>query len=237
MPKRGKKYQEVAQLVDREQFYAPAEGMELVRKVSYAKFDATIEVHLRMGLDPRHADQQVRSTVSLPHGTGKQVRVLVFAEGEGERIAQEAGADHVGSDDMIQKIQGGWFEFDVAVATPSLMGKVGRMGKILGPRGLMPSPKAGTIVPPEDLGRVVKELKAGRVEFRLDKTANIHVPIGKASFSKEQLLENFSALMESVLRARPSAAKGQYIRRITVAPTIGPGIKIDVLQASQLQTV
>jgi large subunit ribosomal protein L1 len=190
-----------------------------------------------MGLDPRHADQQVRSTVSLPHGTGKQVRVLVFAEGEGERIAREAGADHVGSDDMIQKIQGGWFEFDVAVATPSLMGKVGRMGKILGPRGLMPSPKAGTIVAPEDLGRVVRELKAGRVEFRLDKTANIHVPIGKASFSKEQLLENFSALMEAVQRARPSAAKGQYIRRITVAPTIGPGVKIDVLQASQLQTV
>jgi large subunit ribosomal protein L1 len=237
MPKRGKKYQEVAKLVERDQFYAPAESMELVRKVSYAKFDATIEVHLRMGLDPRHADQQVRSTVSLPHGTGKQVRVLVFAEGEGERIAQEAGADHVGSDDMIQKIQGGWFEFDVAVATPSLMGKVGRMGKILGPRGLMPSPKAGTIVAPEDLGRVVRELKAGRVEFRLDKTANIHVPIGKASFSKEQLLENFSALMEAVQRARPSAAKGQYIRRITVAPTIGPGIKIDVLQASQLQTV
>jgi large subunit ribosomal protein L1 len=210
--------------------------MELVRKVSYAKFDATIEVHMRMGLDPRHADQQVRSTVSLPHGTGKQVRVLVFAEGEGERIAQDAGADYVGNDDLIQKIQGGWTEFDVAVATPSLMGKVGRMGKILGPRGLMPSPKAGTIVAPEDLGRVVRELKAGRVEFRLDKTANIHVPIGKASFSKEQLLENFASLMEAVQRARPSAAKGQYIRRITVVPTIGPGIKIDVLQASQLQT-
>jgi large subunit ribosomal protein L1 len=236
MPKRGKKYQEVAKLVDQEQFYSPAEGMELVRKVSYAKFDATIEVHMRMGLDPRHADQQVRSTVSLPHGTGKQVRVLVFAEGEGERIAQDAGADYVGNDDLIQKIQGGWTEFDVAVATPSLMGKVGRMGKILGPRGLMPSPKAGTIVAPEDLGRVVRELKAGRVEFRLDKTANIHVPIGKASFSKEQLLENFASLMEAVQRARPSAAKGQYIRRITVVPTIGPGIKIDVLQASQLQT-
>jgi large subunit ribosomal protein L1 len=237
MPRRGKKYREVAQLIDQDQFYAPAESMELVRKVSYAKFDATIEVHLRMGLDPRHADQQVRSTVSLPHGTGKQVRVLVFAEGEGERVARDAGADHVGSDDMIQKVQGGWFDFDVAVATPGLMGKVGRMGKILGPRGLMPSPKAGTIVAPEDLGRVVRELKAGRVEFRLDKTANIHVPIGKSSFSKEQLLENFSALMEAVQRARPPAAKGQYIRRITVAPTIGPGVKIDVLQASQLQTV
>jgi large subunit ribosomal protein L1 len=237
MPKRGRKYQEAAKLVDRERAYSPEEGMELIRKISYANFDATIEVHLRMGLDPRHADQQVRSTVSLPHGTGKQVRVLVFVEGEGEKIAEEAGADYVGSDDLIQKIQGGWFEFDVAVATPPMMSKVGRMGKILGPRGLMPSPKAGTIVPAEDLGRLVGELKAGRVEFRLDKTANIHVPIGKSSFSKEQLVENFSALMEAVQRARPAAAKGQYIRRITVAPTIGPGVKIDVFQASQLQTV
>jgi len=235
MPKRGKKYQEVAKLIDRDQLYSPVEGLELVKKTSYANFDATIEVHLRMGLDPRHADQQVRSTVSLPHGTGRQVRVLVFAEGEGEKIADEAGADYVGSDDLVQKIQAGWFDFDVAVATPSMMGKVGRLGKTLGPRGLMPSPKAGTIVPPEDLGRVVKELKAGRVEFRLDKTANIHVPIGKASFSKEQLVENFAALMEAVQRAKPAAAKGQYIRRITVAPTIGPGIKIDVYQASQLQ--
>jgi large subunit ribosomal protein L1 len=174
--------------------------------------------------------------VSLPHGTGKQVRVLVFVEGEGEKIAEAAGADYVGSDDLIQKIQGGWFDFDVAVATPPMMGKVGRMGRVLGPRGLMPSPKAGTIVPDEDLGRVVSELKAGRVEFRLDKTANIHVPIGKAGFSKEQLHENFSALMEAVLRARPAAAKGQYIRRITLTPTMGPGVKIDVLQASQLET-
>jgi large subunit ribosomal protein L1 len=237
MPKRGRKYREAAKLVDRDRFYSPEEGIELVRKVSYANFDTTIEVHLRMGLDPRHADQQVRSTVSLPHGTGKQVRVLVFVEGEGEKIAEEAGADYVGSNDLIQQIQGGWFEFDVAVATPPMMGKVGRMGKILGPRGLMPSPKAGTIVPDEDLGRVVKELKTGRLEFRLDKTANIHVPIGKASFSKEQLAENFAALMEAVQRARPAAAKGQYIRRITVAPTMGPGIKLDVFQASQLQTV
>lgn len=236
MPKRGKKYQEVAKLVDRDRTYSAEEAIELVRKVSYSTFDATVEVHLRMGLDPRHADQQVRSTVSLPHGTGKQVRVLVFVEGEGEKIAEEAGADYVGSDNFIQKIQGGWFEFDVAVATPPMMSKVGRMGKVLGPRGLMPSPKAGTIVPAEDLGRLVKELKAGRVEFRLDKTANIHVPIGKVSFSKEQLVENFAALMEAVQRARPSAAKGQYIRRITVAPTIGPGVKVDVFQSSQLQT-
>jgi large subunit ribosomal protein L1 len=236
MPKRGKKYQEAAKLVDRERAYSPEDGVELVRRLSYAKFDATIEAHLRMGLDPRHADQQIRSTVSLPYGTGKQVRVLVFVEGEGEKIAEEAGADYVGSDDLIQKIQGGWFEFDVAVATPPMMGKVGRMGRVLGPRGLMPSPKAGTIVPAEDLGRVVKELKAGRVEFRLDKTANIHVPIGKASFSKEELFENFAALMDAVQRAKPSAAKGQYIRRITLAPTIGPGVKIDVIQASQMQT-
>jgi large subunit ribosomal protein L1 len=236
MPKRGKKYQDAAKQVDRQRMYTPEEGVQLIKQVSYANFDATVEAHLRMGLDPRHADQQVRSTVSLPHGTGKQVRVLVFVEGEGERIAREAGADHVGSDDLVQKIQGGWFDFDVAVATPPMMSKVGRLGKVLGPRGLMPSPKAGTIVPPEDLGRVVRELKAGRVEFRLDKTANIHVPIGKASFSKEQLLENFAALMEAVQRARPPAAKGQYIRRVTLAPTMGPGVKVDIYQATQLQT-
>jgi large subunit ribosomal protein L1 len=236
MAKRGKKYREAAKLIDRDKAYPPEQGIELVRKVSYASFDATIEAHLRMGLDPRHADQQIRSTVSLPHGTGRQVRVVVFVEGEGEKIAEEAGADYVGSDDLVKKIQDGWFEFDVAVATPPMMGKVGRLGKVLGPRGLMPSPKAGTIVPAEDLGRVVSELKAGRVEFRLDKTANVHVPIGKASFSKEQLVENFSALMEAVQRARPPAAKGQYIRRITLAPTIGPGVRIDVSQASQLQT-
>ena len=237
MPKRGKKYQEAAKYVERERVYPPQEAVALVKQVSYAAFDATIEAHLRMGLDPRHADQQVRSTVALPHGTGKSVRVIVFVEGEGERIAREAGADHVGSDDLIQRIQDGWFEFDVAVATPPMMGKVGRMGKILGPRGLMPSPKAGTIVPAEDLGRLIRELKAGRVEFRLDKTANIHVPIGKASFSKEQLLENFAALMEAVQRARPPAAKGQYIRRITLAPTMGPGIKIDINLAQQMQTI
>jgi large subunit ribosomal protein L1 len=236
MPKRGKKYQEAAKLVDKDRFYSPQEGVELVKKTSYADFDATVEAHLRMGLDPRHADQQVRSTVSLPHGTGKVVRVLVFVEGEGERWAREAGADYVGSDDVIQKIQDGWFEFDVAVATPPMMGKVGRMGKLLGPRGLMPSPKAGTIVPAEDLGRAVRELKAGRVEFRLDKTANIHVPIGRVSFTKEQLGENFAALMEAIQRARPPAAKGQYIRRITLAPTMGPGVKVDVNQALQMQT-
>jgi large subunit ribosomal protein L1 len=236
MPKHGKKYEEAQKLIDANRAYAPAEAMDLVRQISYAKFDATVEVHFRTGLDPRHADQQVRSTVSLPNGTGRAVRVLVFAEGEGERAAREAGADYVGSDDLIQRIQEGWFEFDTAVATPPLMGKVGRLGRVLGPRGLMPSPKSGTIVPAEDLGRIVQELKAGRVEFRLDKTANIHVPIGKARFTKEQLLDNFAALMEAVLRARPPSAKGQYLRRITVAPTMGPGIKVDVTQASMLQS-
>jgi large subunit ribosomal protein L1 len=236
MAKRGKKYQEAAKLVDRDRAYPPEEGIGLIKKISYANFDATIEAHLRMGLDPRHADQQVRSTVSLPHGTGKQIRVLVFAEGEGEKMAEEAGADYVGSDDLVKKIQDGWFEFDVAVATPPMMSKVGRLGKTLGPRGLMPSPKAGTIVPDEDLERVVKELKAGRLEFRLDKTSNIHIPIGKSSFSEAQLFENFTALMEAVQRARPAAAKGQYIRRITLAPTMGPGVKIDVFQASQMET-
>ncbi|MGQ9502165.1 MAG: 50S ribosomal protein L1 [Anaerolineae bacterium] len=236
MPKRGKKYQAAAKLVDRNRTYSPAEAIELARRVSYANFDATVEVHLKMGVDPRQADQQVRSTVSLPHGTGRTVRVLVFAEGEAEKAAREAGADYVGSDDLIKRIQDGWFDFDVAVATPSIMSKVGRLGRQLGPRGLMPSPKSGTIVPEDDLPRVIKELKAGRVEFRLDKTANIHVPIGRVSFNNEQLLENLAALMEAVQRAKPAAAKGQYIRRVTIAPTMGPGIKVDVYQASQLQT-
>ena len=237
MPKRGKQYQDAAKLIDRQKAYTPDEAMELVRKVSYSKFDATIEVHLRMGLDPRHADQQVRSTVSLPNGTGRTVRVLVFAEGEGEKNARDAGADFAGSDDLVKRIQDGWFEFDTAVATPAMMGKVGRLGRVLGPRGLMPSPKAGTIVPDEDLGKVVSELKAGRVEFRLDKTANIHVPIGKASFTKEQLAENFAALMEAIQRAKPASSKGQYIRRITVTPTMGPGVKVDVFQAASMETI
>lgn len=235
MGKQGKKYQEAAKLVDPAQLYAPAEALQLAQKVAYAKFDATIEVHMKMGVDPRQADQQVRSVVLLPHGTGKLVRVLVFAEGEGARLAQEAGADYVGSDDMIQKIQGGWLDFEVAIATPQLMGKVGRLGKVLGPRGLMPSPKAGTVVQPEDLARVVTEAHQGRVEFRLDKTANLHVPIGKASFTAEQLLDNFTALMDAILKAKPAGAKGQYIRKLVVAPTMGPGIKTDIQAASTLQ--
>lgn len=235
MPKRGRRYQEAAKLIDPEQNYSAEEAVDLVKKSSYAKFDATIEAHLRMGLDPRKADQQIRGTVQLPNGTGRQVRVLVFAEGEDEKTARDAGADYAGSDDMVEKIQGGWFEFDVTVATPSMMSKVGRLGKLLGPRGLMPSPKAGTVVPGSDLERVVSELKAGRVEFRLDRTANIHVPIGKASFSNEQLLENFTALMEAINQAKPTAAKGSYVKKVALAATMGPGVKVDSTQAMQLK--
>jgi large subunit ribosomal protein L1 len=236
MPKRGKKYQEAVKLVDKHETYPPEEAIDLVKKVSYAQFDATVEAHLRMGLDPRKADQQIRSTVQLPHGTGKEIRVVVFAEGEDQKIAEDAGADYVGSDDLVQRIQQeNWFEFDVSVATPPMMSKVGRLGKLLGPRGLMPSPKAGTVVAGEDLGRVVSELKAGRVEYRMDRTANVHVPIGKVSFTNEQLLDNFSAFMEAIVQSKPSASKGAYIRKIALAPTIGPGVKVDIPQAMQLK--
>ncbi len=237
MPKRGKKYQEVVKLVDPAKNYLPAEAVDLVKKTSYTKFNATVEAHLRTGLDPRKADQQLRSTVQLPHGTGREVRVLVFAEGDGLKAAQDAGADYAGNDDFVQKIQQeGWFEFDVAVATPAMMSKVGRLGKILGPRGLMPSPKAGTVVPDADITRVVKELKAGRLEFRLDRTANVHLPIGKVSFTNEQLLNNFAALMEAIQAAKPSAAKGIFLRRITLNATMGPGVKVDAAQAALLKS-
>ena len=236
MLKRGKKYREVAKFVEPMQFYSPEEAVALVKKTSYAKFDATIEAHMRMGLDPRKADQQIRSTVQLPNGTGREVRVLVFAEGEDQKNALDAGADHAGTDEYIQKIQGGWFEFDVSVATPSVMSKVGRLGKVLGPRSLMPSPKAGTVVPGSDIERVVSELKAGRVEFRLDKTANIHTPIGRAGFTEEQLMENLSALMEAIVQAKPPASKGIYVRRLTLCATMGPGVKVDATQAMALKT-
>ena len=236
MPKRGKKYLEAAKLVDRTRAYLPEEAIELAKKTSFTNFDATVEAHLRLGVDPRKADQQVRSVVLLPHGTGKKMRVLVFAEGEAEKIAQEAGADYVGSDDLIKQIREGWLDFEVAVAVPQVMGKVGRLGKILGPRGLMPSPKAGTIVPAEDLPRLINEMRSGRVEFRIDKTGNLHVPIGKASFPRENLLENLAALMEAVLKAKPATAKGQYIKKITLTTTMGPGIKVDVTEAQALKT-
>jgi large subunit ribosomal protein L1 len=235
MAKHGKKYRAAAEKVDRDTFYAPSEAMKLAIETSTTKFDSTIEVHVRMGLDPRKADQQVRDTVNLPHGLGKTVRVLVFAAGEAASIAREAGADFIADDDeMLKKIQNGWTDFDVAIATPDMMGKAGRLGRVLGPRGLMPNPKAGTVVKADDLPRAIEESKAGRVEYRLDKTANIHVPIGKASFGTEKLLENFAALMNAIVKSKPSAAKGNYIQRVTLASTMGPGVKVDVNQAQSL---
>jgi large subunit ribosomal protein L1 len=236
MTKHGKNYLAAAAKVDREKLYTPAEAVALARETSVGKFDATVEVHMRLGVDPRHADQMVRDVVVLPHGLGKSVRVLVFAQGEGATLAREAGADIVADDDeTIGKIQGGWTEFDVAIATPDMMGKVGRLGRILGPRGLMPNPKAGTVIPAEDIPRVVNESKAGRVEFRLDKTANLHVPIGKVSFDKTMLFENLAALMEAIKKARPAAAKGTFIRRLTVTTTMGPGIRVDPNQAQAME--
>jgi large subunit ribosomal protein L1 len=235
MAKHGKKYIAARAKVDNNTYYEPVKALELAKETSYSKFDATVEVHLRMGLDPRQADQQVRDVVVLPNGLGKTVRVLVFAQGEGATKATEAGADYVAdSDEWIAKIQGGWTDFDVAIATPDMMSKAGRLGRVLGPRGLMPNPKAGTVVPAEDLPRVVRDAKAGRVEFRLDKTANIHVPIGKSSFTLEKLHENLTSLMEAIKKAKPSGAKGSYIRRVTIAATMGPGIKVDTLLAQTM---
>lgn len=227
MPKHGKKYLEALEKIDRAKQYEPMEALKLAQETSFTKFDGTIEVHIRLGVDPRHADQQVRDTVMLPHGLGRTVRVLVFAEGDAAREAQKEGADYIIDDEIIKQIQNGWFEFDATVSTPKMMSTVGRLGKILGPRGLMPNPKAGTVVPDEDLPRVIKELKAGRVEFRTDKTSNLHVPIGKASFETQKLFENFSALIDSVQRSRPAASKGAFFRTITVTSTMGPGIRIE----------
>ncbi len=235
MAKHGKKYLEALAKVDNEKLYLPKEAVAVAKETSYAKFDSSIEVHLRMGLDPRQADQQVRDVVVLPHGLGKTVRVLVFTQGEGSTKANEGGADFVAdNDEMINKIAAGWTDFDVAIATPDMMAKVGKLGRVLGPRSLMPNPKAGTVCSPEDLPRVITEAKAGRVEFRLDKTANIHVSIGKASFDARKLFENFAALMEAIKKARPSGAKGVYIKKITVAATMGPGIKVDTLAATNI---
>jgi large subunit ribosomal protein L1 len=235
MAKHGKKYLAAKAKIDENNYYDPKQAITLVKETSYAQFDGTVEVHMRMGLDPRQADQQVRDVVVLPNGLGKTVRVLVFTQGEGSTRATEAGADFVAdSDEWIAKIQGGWTDFDVAIATPDMMSKAGRLGRVLGPRGLMPNPKAGTVVPAEDLGRVIREAKAGRVEFRLDKTANIHVPIGKVSFSVEKLHENLTAFMDAIKKARPAAAKGTFIRRITLTSTMGPGIKIDALLAQTM---
>jgi len=231
MPKRGRKYQEAAAKVDRDKYYSRAEAIKLIKETATTKFDPTVEVHLRLGVDPRHADQQVRDVVVLPHGLGKTVRILVFAEGEDARLAEEAGADYIADDEMIKKIQGGWVDFDVAIAVPSMMGKVGRLGRILGPRGLMPNPRAGTVAPGPDLPNLIEEAKAGRVEFRVDRTANVHAPIGKASFSEEQLMDNLQTIIEAIKRARPASTKGTYVRRVTVANTMGPGIRLDAAEA------
>ncbi|HMJ80732.1 MAG TPA: 50S ribosomal protein L1 [Candidatus Dormibacteraeota bacterium] len=226
MAAHGKKYQEAAKLVERERNYPPEEAAELLRQTSQVGFDATVEAHIRLGVDPRHADQMVRGTVVLPHGTGQRVRAVVFAQGEKAQEALRAGADEVGGEDLVKKIEGGWLEFDVALAAPDMMGMVGRLGKILGRRGLMPNPKSGTIT--FDLERALREVKAGRVEFRVDKGGIVHVPFGKVSFEADQLADNLAALVDAVNRARPSAAKGQYFKSLTVASTMGPGIRVDV---------
>ena len=230
MPKHGKQYRAAVALVDDDKMYQPREAVEMVKKTSFVKFDPTVEVHMRLGIDPRHADQQVRATANLPHGTGKPVRVLVFAEGEGERIAREAGADYAGSDDLIKRINDGWVEFDVAIAVADQMGKIGKagLGKVLGRRGLMPNPKSGTIVAnPNDLPRVINEAKGGKVEFRNDKTGLLHVGIGKLSFTEDQIQNNLLSLVDAVIRAKPSGAKGTYVKSITLTSTMGPGIHID----------
>jgi len=224
--KRGKKYLESLKLVDRMKLYEPAEAMDLVQKAAWAKFDETVEVHIKLGVDSRHADQQVRGAVVLPHGTGKTVRVLVFAKGEKATEAEKAGADYVGAEDLVNKIQKeNWFEFDVVVATPDMMGVVGRLGRVLGPKGLMPNPKAGTVT--MDVAKAIADIKAGKIEYRLDKTNIIHCPIGKVSFGTEKLVDNFRTLLDAVIKAKPAAAKGQYLRSVVVASTMGPGIKIN----------
>ncbi len=226
MAKRGKKYQEVAKLIDREKLYDLTEAVDLIKKTATAKFDETVELHVKLGVDSRHADQQVRGAVVLPHGTGRDVRVLVFAKGEKAVEAENAGADYVGADDFAAKIQEeNWFEFDVVVATPDMMGTVGRLGRILGPKGLMPNPKAGTVT--FEIERAVKDIKAGKVEYRLDKANIIHVPVGKVSFDKEKLIENLRTILDALVRARPAAAKGQYMRSIAITNTMGPSVKVN----------
>ena len=222
----GKKYIESVKLIDRSALYTPSEALELSVKTAKAKFDETVELHVRLGVDPRHADQQVRGAVVLPHGTGKTVRVLVFAKGEKAKEAEAAGADFVGADELVQKIQGeNWFDYDVVVATPDMMGVVGRLGRVLGPKGLMPNPKSGTVT--FDVAKAIADIKSGKVEYRVDKTAIIHCPIGKASFGSEKLMENFHTLMDAIVKAKPAAAKGQYIKSVSVSSTMGPGAKIN----------
>ena len=232
MPKRGKKYQDAAKLVDRERLYAPDEAAELAKQTTTVSFDATIEAHLRLGVDPRHADQMVRGTVVLPHGLGKSKRVLVIAGADKQREAREAGADEVGGDEIVDKIMGGWTDFDAVVATPDMMRSVGKLGKVLGPKGLMPNPKTGTVTP--DVTKAVNEIKAGKVEFRVDKAGVVHAPIGRISFASDRLIANAHALMDSLVKAKPSAAKGKYLKSVTMSSTMGPGVSIDTAHVDEL---
>ena len=228
MAKHSKRFGAVASRVDADRLYEPKDAIDLVKETSSAKFDETVEVHLLTNADPRHADQMVREVDVLPHGLGKEIRVLVFAAGESATAAQQAGADYVGDDDLVKKIEDGWVEFDVAMATPDIMGKISRLGRVLGRKGLMPNPRAGTVVQPQDFARAIQEAKQGRIEFRLDRTAIIHVPLGKVSFDTQKLLENMNALLDTVIKARPSAVKGQFIRTAYLTTTMGPSIKLDV---------
>lgn len=232
MAKVGKKYQEARQKVDRNHHYEPAEAVRLLKEIGSASFDETVELAVKLGVNPKHADQQVRGAVVLPHGTGKSMRVVVFAKGDKAKEAEEAGADVVGAEDLAEKIQGGWLDFDVAVAAPDVMGVVGKLGRILGPRGLMPNPKTGTVT--FELARAISDIKAGKVEYRTDKAGNIHVPLGKVSFEEEQLLGNFYTVIETLIKAKPSAAKGQYLRNIAISSTMGPGIKVSTQKAASL---
>ena len=225
MAKHGKKYQDASRRYDRDRLHEPTEAMELVKSLAPAKFDETVEVAFRLGVDPRKADQMIRGTVSLPKGTGKDVRVAVFAQGDAAREAQEAGADVVGADDLVERVEGGFLDFDVAIATPDLMGKVGKLGRTLGPRGLMPNPKTGTVT--ADVGRAVSEFKAGKVEYRTDRYGNVHVPLGKVSFDRDALVANYHAVLEEILRAKPASAKGRYLKAASLSSTMGPGIKVD----------
>jgi large subunit ribosomal protein L1 len=234
MVEHGKKYRAAAEKIDRDKAYQPKEAVELIKKSAPAKFDETVELHLRMGLDPRNATQQIRGVALLPHGLGKKVRVLVFAQGEAERIATGAGADFVGGDDIIKKVEEGWVDFDTAIAVPEMMGKVGKLGKILGRKGLMPNPKSGTVVGMNDLPRVIEDARKGRVEYKLDKTSIIHVPVGKVSFEEQKLVDNLTAIMEAVVKAKPSGAKGQYVKSAYITTTMGPSVKLDITAATAL---
>jgi len=236
MAKHGKKHTEALNMVDKTKTYPPQEAMSLARQASHAAFDETVELHLRMGVDPRHADQQVRGVALLPNGLGRQVRVLVFTQGEADKTARDAGADYVGADELVKKIEEGWLEFDVAIATPDMMPKIGKLGKILGRKGLMPNPKSGTVAQAADLPQVIADARKGRVEFKLDKTAIIHTPVGKLSFDDEKLLENVAAVVDAIVKAKPSGAKGQFVRSITLTTSMGPGIRLDLAPTLSLST-